>query len=116
MPSIFSPPSSNRNPTVLPETRGPARRLFRHYDPRPAGLSVVGPYPTYTTVETPDQLLLTGLREGVDYFLGGHLYVVSDAVAAALQASGYGASLSTVEWNELAGTGWGSLNTWERPI
>ena len=43
----------------------------------------------YTTVPYPTLAELDGLEDGVDYFLGGHEYVVSDVVGAALAGAGY---------------------------
>lgn len=116
MPWLFRPPIELLNPPVGPEHRGVAYRLFRYLGPQPVGVSVVGPYPNYATVQTPDQLTLAGMRDGVDYFLGGHEYVVSDAVATALMVSGYGATPTEVEWGGLSESTWESLNTWEEPL
>lgn len=87
---IFTPPIVLGNPPVGPEHRGIAYRLFRYLGPQPVGRSVIKVNGVYTTVDQPDQLMLAGLRDGVDYFLGGHgPYVVTDAVATALIAAGY---------------------------
>ena len=55
----------------------------------PVGMSVVLREGVYTTVPYPSLMELDGLEDGTDYFLGGHEYVVSDEVAAALTAAGY---------------------------
>lgn len=44
---------------------------------------------SYATVQNPDQSTLAGLVDGVDYFLGGHVYTVTDEVAVALTGAGY---------------------------
>lgn len=74
-------------PRVLPDTRGPARSLFRHYSPLPRGRTVLKSADgTYTTVDNPTQLQV--LEAAVAY-LGGHCYEVDAAEAAALTAAGY---------------------------
>ena len=115
MPYQLILPVHNVVPPLLPDTRGVQRRLWRYYGANPRGRSLIGPYPTYTTVDNPaaDQLVGT---EGVDWFLGGHSYVVSDVVGTALQASGYGANLTEITWAALAAFSWGDLGTWEAPI
>jgi hypothetical protein len=119
MPSIFMPPVVFDNPTVLPETRGLPRLLFRHYRPRPRGRTVLKIGGTYRTVDTPYGDLVDTATE---VYLGGHEYVVSDTVAAALTAAGYGANLTAQPadprgtwgqmaaffWGEVAGYEWGS--------
>lgn len=109
---FFTPPIALYNPPVLPETRGLARRLFRYLGPQPVGLSVIYRAGHYVTVQNPSQEELTPLKDGVTYFLGGHEYFVTTAVAAALITDGY--SITSTEWNELTGT-WGSYSsdTWE---
>jgi hypothetical protein len=87
----FTPPTVDDVPRVLPETRGPAYLLMRHYRPLPRGHSVVWDGTHYRTVDVPttDQLVAAG-EEGTDWFIGGHgPYVVTDSVATALQADGY---------------------------
>ena len=89
MPSVFIPPIELHNPPVQAEHRGLAYRLFRYMGPQPVGLSVLYRNGHYVTVETPDQLEVAALTDGITYFMGGHVYVVSDAVAATLAADGY---------------------------
>lgn len=86
----FTPPTVEDVPRVLPDTRGPALLLMRHYSELPRGLSVVKVGGVYTTLDGPttDQLTAAG-TEGIDWFLGGHSYVVTDAVGTALTAAGY---------------------------
>ena len=55
----------------------------------PVGESVVRVNGTFTTQPYPWLGDLDGLAEGEDYFLGGHVYEVSDEVAAELTAAGY---------------------------
>lgn len=90
----FTPPIALNNPPVGPEHRGIAYRLFRYLGPQPVGQSVVKVAGVYTLKQTPDQLTLTGLTDGVDYFMGGHIYTVSAAIATALTTDGFGAFLS----------------------
>ena len=76
---------------MLPQTRGVERQLYRYYGPYLQGRSVVKIGGIYQTVDTPDQLTLA---EATEVYLGGHAYVVSAAVAAALTAQGYGAYIT----------------------
>ena len=82
----FVPPTVEDTPYVNAETPPLSRRLFRHYGAIPRGRSVVRIAGQYLTVDTPDQLTLALATE---VYLGGHEYVVSDAVATALTAAGY---------------------------
>jgi hypothetical protein len=118
---IFNPPTTFDNPSILPDTTGVPFLLFRHYNGRERGRSVVKISGVYTTVDYADQLVYEGLEESVDYFLGGHVYEVTDEIAAALIADGYGSDLTEppVEtegtwaameqhtWGEVAGYQWG---------
>lgn len=109
MAAVFTPPTVNDIPRVLPDTRGPAFLLMRHYRPLTRGRSVLKIAGHYTTVDTPttDQQNTAG-REGYEWFLGGHLYVVTDAVATALAADGYSVD-SGGTWGDYSGTTWGEL-------
>lgn len=104
---VFSPPIANDLPTVLPETTGLPRLLFRHFQGRARGRTVVKVGDAYVTYDTPYAELVEGLTEGVDYFLGGHLYLVSEAVANDLIADGYDVDLQST-WGSHTGTTWGS--------
>lgn len=107
----FLPPIVLHNPPTQAEHRGLALRLFRYLGPQPVGQSVVYRAGHYVAVETPDQLEVATLTDGVTYFMGGHEYWVADSVASALQADGF--AIQTTEWNELTDT-WGSYasDTW----
>lgn len=84
----FNPPIEFLNPAILPTTKGVERALFKYYGPYAVGVSVIGPFPTYRAVPMPRQELLVG-EDGVDYFLGGHVYEVTTEVAEALIGSGF---------------------------
>lgn len=115
---VFTPPLSYDMLSVLPETHGVQRQLFRYYAGNPRGLSVVKVAGHYTTVDTPYADILVG-KDGTDWFLGGHVYTVTQAVADALAADGYGTTPSppgpswstyaTAFWGEEAGYTWGVL-------
>ena len=77
-------------PSFTPPTvkQGSSDYFFGRYS-IPVGQSVVKKNGHYATTPYPWIGDLAGLTEGTDYFLGGHEYVVSDTVAAALQADGY---------------------------
>jgi hypothetical protein len=111
---VFAPPTVNDLPTILPETRGVQYRLWRHYGGNPVGVSVVRVNGVYTTIRTPTttQLEAAGNREGIDFFLGGHVYMVTDAVSTALIADGYTTGTDPVvppralTWGFLSGLTW----------
>lgn len=117
MPATFQPPIVHDLPTILADTRGIQWRSWRHYGGNPAGVSVVRVNGMYTTVRTPTvlQLEAAGNREGTDFFLGGHVYVVTDEVAAELADAGY--TPSGLTWGAWAATTWGEIaaagDTWE---
>lgn len=108
--ATFQPPRVNDLPTILPETRGVQYRLWRHYGANPAGASVVKVSGVYTTIRVPTstQLDAAGGREGTDFFLGGHVYTVTQTVGEALNAGGY--SVTGLAPILRVGTGFG-MNT-----
>lgn len=77
-------------PTFTPPTRleSSSDHFFGRYS-IPVGQSVVLVNGHYTTMPYPWLGDLDGLVDGVGYFLGGHIYVVTDAVATALEADGF---------------------------
>jgi hypothetical protein len=121
---VFSPPVVFDLPSILPETRGIQWRSWRHYGGNPVGVSVVKVNGVYTTIRTPTttQLEAAGNREGIDFFLGGHVYTVTDAVSTALIADGYSTGADPVvpprvlTWGFLSGLTWDefvdSYGTW----
>lgn len=88
---VFEPPAVDDLPAVLPSTRGPARHLFRHYS-WSRGRSVLRVGGVYQTVDTPTSEQIAVASE---VYLGGHIYTVDDATAAALDAAGYGVTEAT---------------------
>jgi hypothetical protein len=111
---IFTPPTVNDRPSVLPSTTGVQRQLFRYYAGNPRGTSIVKVGGHYMSVDNPYADLLVG-REGVDWFLGGHVYVIDDATAGALTGDGFGTGVAYETWGSLAGRSWATLNLWEGP-
>ena len=89
MTAFFQPPILLLNPPILPETRGIQYELWKFYGGQRVGVSVVLIDGHYVSISYPSQDLLTG-TEGIDYFLGGHEYIVSDPVADQLVEDGYG--------------------------
>ena len=87
----FTPPIALTNPPVLPDTRGVAYRLFRHYGPWPVGRTVLRIDGVYATYDTPDQLTVASATE---VYMGGHVYEISAATATALTNAGYGEFIS----------------------
>lgn len=94
----FEPPVVNENPTVLPDTKGVAYNLFRHYGPRPVGQTVIifndG---SCTTVQYP--YVTETEFAGYSYddihniYLGGRTYEVTEEEAVLLTACGLGSGL-----------------------
>lgn len=85
-------------------------RLMRHYKSRARGQSVLRIGGVYQTIETPSQ---TDIDSASEYYAGGHVYQVSDAVSAALVAAGYvttpsvpGPGVESYEWRDLALSSW----------
>lgn len=77
-------------PTFNPPTRmeGSSDFFFGRYSV-PVGESVVKVNGTYTVTPYPWLGDIADLTDGEDYFLGGHVYTVSDEIAAALVADGF---------------------------
>lgn len=80
-------------PTFQPPTyEAPMRTLVKPlcYFRLTESQSVIKVAGHYTTVKAPgsDQLTAAG-QEGVDWFIGGHVYTVSTTIATALNADGY---------------------------
>lgn len=84
----FETPTVNVTPMAPPGTRGLEARLFRHYRPLKKGISVLqGPDGSWYVKEYPTQ---DEIDVALNFFLGGHVYPISDAVAASLTAAGFG--------------------------
>lgn len=81
-------------PTFTPPTvlQGSSDPFFGRYS-IPVGQSVVLRNGHYATVPYPWLGELAPLTEGRDYFLGGRTYIVSDAIANALDADGFDVGL-----------------------
>lgn len=77
-------------PSFTPPTRLEASsdHFFGRYS-IPVGQSVVRVNGTFITQPYPWLGDLADLTDGVDYFLGGHEYVIDDAIAAELEAAGF---------------------------
>ncbi len=106
---VFSPPTVDDVPRVLPESRGPGVLLMRHYRLLARGRTVIKLGGTYRTVDNPEQFTLDAATE---VYLGGHIYTVTQAVADALTAAGYTVGADPVvpsrqiTWGALAGGAW----------
>lgn len=84
----FTPPTVDDLPALLPTTRGPARDLWKWHGGHARGRTVLKEGGAYSTVDAfaETQARLTA----ADFvYLGGHVYEVSAAEAAALTAAGY---------------------------
>jgi len=83
----FTPPVAYDIPPILPDTRGPALWLFRHYGGRPRGRSVLKQANgTWVTVDQPTQ---AQINAALVYYQGGRVYTITQAEAEALYAAGY---------------------------
>lgn len=75
---------------VMPDPYRPvpplSQRLMRHFKSRARGRSVLLLDGEYQTVDTPSQAQIDLATE---VYLGGHVYEVTGAQAAALEAAGY---------------------------
>ena len=102
MPSVFTPPTVQRVPPVLPETRGLQFALFRHFAPTYQGENLFKMADGTYQLDAQPQLLSNPdpVRADLDLispvitYYGGHSYTVTDTEAAALTAAGYGAYLA----------------------
>jgi hypothetical protein len=108
---VFQPPTAHDVPRVLPETRGVPFLLMRHYSELPRGRTVIKTGGVYRTLDNPEQ---STLDVATEVYLGGHLYTVTQTVADALTAAGYGSGISAdpatptrnLTWGFLAGSTW----------
>lgn len=117
---LFEPPIVYDVPRVLPDTRGPAYLLMRHYSPLPRGRSVVKVGGAYRTLDNPEQSLLDSATE---VYLGGHIYTVTSDVAEELIDAGYSVTPAptppprVVRWGFLADRTWDDFfddyRTWD---
>ena len=91
----FQPPSAENHPPVLPkgsrDQHPIAYALRRHYHPLVTGRSVLKIDGTYQTMDYPTQ---DQIDSATEVYMGGHIYAVSDAIATALTAAGYGDNLT----------------------
>lgn len=102
MPSFQAPSNPNGVPSILPDTRGAQRKLFRHYRPRPEGINVYVLSDGSVTESDPNGSSILW-REAdrspeteedavtvVHVFWGGHeAETITDAMAAILIGAGY---------------------------
>lgn len=108
---VFQPPVAYDVPRVLPETHGVPFLLMRHYSQLPRGRTVIKLGGTYQTVDNPQQSTLDASTE---IYMGGHIYPVTQAIADALTAAGYGSGITAdpsvparhLSWGFLAGGSW----------
>ena len=82
----FEPPFRENQPIVSLETPREVRGLWRHYAPHPNGVTVYKLNGVWIDKQVP---LNSDLAAADHVFLGGHIYTVSEAVAAELEAAGY---------------------------
>lgn len=81
---VFEPPTVKQGV--------PGDRLFSRYGTQ-VGQSVVKKNGVFALDPYPWLGDLTGLVDGVDYFLGGHIYDVPESLAAELEAAGFTVTL-----------------------
>ena len=93
----FSPPSEHEGTFARGQVGRPERRFWSYYQAVPRGMTVIKTGGVYRTVPAPDQLQLEAADLITDpdgtqrrgYFLGGHIYAVTDTIALELIAAGY---------------------------
>lgn len=90
MSPTFQPPAVLDVPTILP-TRHPGNAVMRHFGPYPRGRTVLKTAGVYRTVDTPT---LDDINAATEVYMGGHIHVVTQAVADALTAAGYGSGIT----------------------
>lgn len=83
----FTPPVAFDNPPILPDSKGPALWLFRHYGGRPRGRSVLKQ--SDGTWVTRDQPTTDEIADALVYYQGGRTYEVTLDEAEELYAAGY---------------------------
>lgn len=96
----FSPPNvADRSPVYVtwPDRHRPVsrlgQRLMAHYGPQTRGRSVLKTNGVYSTVDTPTEAQMAAATE---VYIGGHVYEVTNDVADALRAAGYGINQSVL--------------------
>lgn len=121
----FAPPVVYSVPTSLSDPREARRqgvnastnRLFSHFSPRARGRTVIRVAGVYQTVDFPSQALLDTASE---VYLGGHVFEVTDTVAAALTAAGYtlyeGSPGATVHGEALIPVGFNDPRVADTPL
>lgn len=90
----FNPPTANDLPGITPETKGIQYRLFRYYGNNPRGKSVVMVAGHWTTMDYPSSEDFVQGTDGINFFLGGHIYTITAGQAATLTADGFGAFIT----------------------
>jgi hypothetical protein len=91
---IFEPTIAYDNPPTLPSTKPPARDLWRWYKARARGRTVI--QRANGTFYTTDMPTSAELDSALNYYLGGHVYVITQAEADALTAAGYGPNIRSI--------------------
>lgn len=88
MSAIFEPPYADTLPPTVKGLpgNGAAFLLLRHFKSRARGRSVLKTGGVYVTVDYPTEDEIDAADEA---YIGGHVYVVDDETAAALEAAGY---------------------------
>ena len=87
----FQPPVVYDVPTTLPDSRGPGARARRFYGPNARGVNVYVYADGTVTTEQPihTSAELASDVAPVTTYYGGHVYSVTAAQAAVLNAAGY---------------------------
>lgn len=82
----FQPPFQHSLTPVLPSTRGPEAGLWRHGRLRPEGVTLYKKDGVWYERLVPAN---SELLDAEHVFLGGHIYVISDELAAELEDEGW---------------------------
>ena len=79
-------------PPTVDETPMGGHRLFERYK-LARGIAVLRTNGVYSSYREPSQVQV---REAEEIYLGGHIYVIEQATATALQAAGYSAYVTAI--------------------
>lgn len=99
MPAIFEPPTYLEGPRVTARPH-PGNRLMRFYRPRPVGHSVWKLEGAWHEGAYPEARVT---NDAEHFFLGGHIFIVDNTLAAELEANGFNVVYIGADEDEVVG-------------